>query len=477
MHHQPASRYPEQAPMVVPSRTDPLLSAMTEPVGGPMGTHAQPGRISPGFFSVERVLVIMTAISALLAILTKSHCLETGWTTPDQYSTGCYSVFPNALPPLSGKSWSLDEGPVTGVIASLTWWISSFAGTVAPRGLAFFDINALLIAVAWICVVLLIWRMSGRRPWDAALVAASPLLILTAYTSWDFWAAALVTFGVYLFARRRPLSSGFVLGGAAMAGPYAALILLAVVALGLREKKVKQTLEVMAAGAAAWVLVMVPSMTFDPSGWGSYLGGMVTDPPSDSSLYGAWNLLAGVLGAPPMGVGTANTVAFTLLLVVVLGVGFLAVLAPKRPRVAQLAAIIVGGFLVVGKFTEPWHALWLLPLLALAIPRWRPLLLWQAAMITSVIAWMLYQSKSLGNISDQHAIDAPFFVLASLIGAGAIAAIVGIIVAEVWNPRRDVVRRRGFADPQGGFFNDSDAEAGSSGLETSAVASLPAVHD
>lgn len=466
MHQQP-SDMPEVTPpkVVVPSRSDPLLRGMTEPVGGPLGTHTVPGKTDSGFFTIERVLIFMTAFSALIAVLTKTHCREAGWTTPDQYSTGCYSEFPNAFTqfnlanvfPFLSKNATFGDGPVAGFVAGITAWFTAWAGNGALRNLAFFDLNAGLIAILWIVVVLLIWKMSGRRPWDAAIVAASPLLILTAYMSWDFWAVGLVTLGIFLFARRRPLTAGFVLGIAAMAAPYAALVLLALVVLGIRHKKTTAMLEVLAAGAVGWLLIMVPAMSFNPSGWGAYISGMISKQPSNTSLYGGWNLIAGMLGVPGMSVETVNAVVVMFIVALLFGAGYLALRTPQAPRVAQLAAIMVGGYVVVGKFTEPWSAIWLLPLLALALPRWRPLLLWQAAVITSVIAWMLFQSKVLGNISSQHAIDTPFFVLSSLLSTGATVAVVVLLIREVLNPRLDVVRRGGVVDPQGGVLNSKEA--------------------
>ena len=53
----------KRARFVVPSRSDPLLRNFTELVGGPMGKYSSPGKISPGPFTVERVLITLTVFA------------------------------------------------------------------------------------------------------------------------------------------------------------------------------------------------------------------------------------------------------------------------------------------------------------------------------------------------------------------------------------------------------------------------------
>lgn len=458
MHESQASGTSTRHPIVVPSRSDPLLRTMTEPVGGPLGKHTAPGSVSPGFFTVERVLVLMAAVSAIIAVMTKSHCRTSGWTTPDQYSTVCWSVFPNSfgddklgsLFPFFSQGSPFEHSVVAGWIAGITATLTQGAGDGALRQLAFFDLNAGLVAVAWIFTVIVVARTAGRRIWDAAIVAASPLLILVAYVSWDFWAAALVSLALYLFARRRTLLAGAVLGVASMAAPYPILIVLALVFLGIRAGRVTKMLEMFAASLIAWLLVLAPVMAINPRAFPDHVKNLWAAAPSESSLYGGYNLVAGRLGWPAMDVSTTNTAAAVLLVLLILGLVALALYTPQRPRVAQLAFVAVAGFVVLSKNAEPWHAVWILPLVALALPRWRPVLLWQGAVIAHFIALMLFRSKVLGDISNQHAIDTPYFLIAALIAGLATCSLIGLTIRDMMNPGHDVVRSGGLEDPQGG---------------------------
>lgn len=464
MQGSEASRRYRRHQIVVPSRSDPLLAHMSEPIGGPMGRRTAPGRTDPGFFTVERVLILMTMVSAIVAVMGKFHCRETGWNTPDQYSTVCWSAFPNSFvdnklgtffPYLSPGS-TFEYPPLTGFIAGITAWLVTSAGNGALGQLAFFDINAALIAAVWIFTTVVVARTARRRPWDAAIVAASPLLLLTAYVSWDFWAAALVSLGLYLFARRRIIWAGLVLGIASMVAPYALLILLVFLVLGIRTKRISVILETLAAAGVGWLLILTPVLILNPTAWGAYMAQVFTTQATESSIYGGYNLLAGWAGLPLLSANAVNALSAILLVLLVLGVASLAIYTPRRPRVASLTLVAVAGFIVINKSTEPWHGIWLLPLLALALPRWRVVLIWQAALVTHFIALMLFQSKILGNISDQHAIDTPYFMMAVFLSGFATCFLIYLSIQDMWSPKHDVVRRGGVDDPQAGVLLDEE---------------------
>ena len=74
--------------------------------------------------------------------------------------------------------------------------------------------------------------LAGRRIWDAALVAGSPILIFQAFTNFDALATALATGGMLAWARRRPVLAGVLLGAPTLRlrGDY-----LAIVTLGFGE--------------------------------------------------------------------------------------------------------------------------------------------------------------------------------------------------------------------------------------------------
>ena len=84
-------------------------------------------------------------------------------------------------------------------------------------------------------------------------------------------------------------------------------------------------------------------------------------------------------------------VAVAFLLLGALGaVAWLALLAPVKPRLGQLAFLSVLAFLLTTKVWSPQYSIWLVPLVALARPRWRLNLVWQFSEIGVWIATLLW---------------------------------------------------------------------------------------
>ena len=86
---------------------------------------------------------------------------------------------------------------------------------------------------------------------------------------------------------------------------------------------------------------------------------------------------------------TINVMTWVVFGAACVGIGLLGLFAPRRPRLPQLLFLMVVAFLVVNKVYSPQYVMWLLPLAALARPRWRDMLIWQAAEIFYFFAvWM-----------------------------------------------------------------------------------------
>ena len=140
-----------------------------------------------------------------------------------------------------------------------------------------------------------------------------------------------------------------------------------------------------------------------------------------------------------------------LLVLCCLGILALTLLSPRRPRLAQLCFIVVAVFLLTSKVWSQQFVLWLIPLAVLARPRWGAFLLWQAAEIGYFLA---FYGELLGA-SGKPVIPEGTFVFAAALRWITVAILVGLVVRDILQPERDVVRRSYSDDPDGGPFDEA----------------------
>jgi uncharacterized membrane protein len=118
--------------------------------------------------------------------------------------------------------------------------------------------------------------------------------------------------------------------------------------------------------------------------------------------------------------------------------------------VAQVAFLVVIAFLLANKVWSPQYVLWYLPLAVLALPRWRTLLLWQAAEI--VLLFFRYYYFVRNDVASQGVQVGWYF--GSVLARDAILIVIaGIVVRDILRPDRDPVRRTGDDDPAGGLLD------------------------
>ena len=488
----------------LPSRTDPLGAALSEVVGGPVGRHALLGRTR--VLTPLRVMFIAALVFLALGWSTKAPCLQTvGTGTPDQkvanwnnqraYYELCYSD----TVPLYGaellsqgkfpykSSWlELDsegrpqqqydgspavrymEYPVlTGVYQyvsmSLAKTYTAFAtATKLPllNGVAevvmFFNIVAFGLALAWLATVWATAMLAGRRIWDAALVAASPILIFQIFTNFDALATALAAGGLLAWARRRPGLAGVLIGLGVAAKLYPALLLLPLLVLGVRTGRVPDAVRTTAVAVLTWLAINLPVMLLYPRGWSEFFRLNSRRTQDMDSLFNVvksftgWPGLDSGLGfwQPPLVLNAVVAVLFGLCCA---AIAYIALTAPRRPRVAQLAFLMVAAFLLVNKVWSPQFSLWLVPLAVLALPHRRVLLAWMAIDALVWIPRMMYlygeQNKGLPE---------QWFTATVLLRDLAVVGLIILVIRQIYRPAEDLVRWDGrIDDPAGGVFDDA----------------------
>ena len=155
------------------------------------------------------------------------------------------------------------------VAAWVTKAVDGGAGLV-DRSRTFFDVNVVLLTACALATTWLIARTAGRRPWDAALFALAPGLVLTAFINWDLLAVALTAGFLLAWARSRPVLAGVLLGLAVAAKFYPVVLLGPLLVLALRAGRMPAFWRTAGSAVLAWLVVNLPVAVLWPSGWGAF---------------------------------------------------------------------------------------------------------------------------------------------------------------------------------------------------------------
>jgi uncharacterized membrane protein len=456
---------------VVPSWTDPVVAQASELVGGPWGRYAVTGRAL--FWTPLRVCLLFTVLVLALAWAKQAPCADGDWSGSKQYTHFCYSdpvplfglrgLADGQVPYLDAEvEYPVLTGALMQVAAVLARGYDELARTVGllpavEPVTSYVVVTALLLSACALLVTRAVLALAGRRPWDAAMVALSPLLFVHAFTNWDLLAVALTMLGMWAWARRHPVLAGVLLGLGTAAKLYPVLVLGVLFVLCLRAGRLRGWLSAALAAAVAWLAVNVPVAVLAPDNWARFFALSDSRPANPESIWAILLALTddGVLDGPLADGQTPsvlNTTVAVLLVLCAAAVGWLSLAAPVRPRVPQVAFLMVAAFLLLNKVWSPQYSLWLLPLAVLARPGWRSLLAWQA---TEALVWAMTMLYYLG--SDNRGVDVEWFYLSVLVRDVAVLLLMALVVHSIWRPDTDLVRLSwpGTDDPSGGPLDGS----------------------
>ena len=507
-----------------PSVDDPVVAGAAELVGGPPGRYARSGERR--LLTATRVLLLLTLLTCSLGWAVKAGCRNgSSWQHEYQYTRACYTDVV-ALYSAEGLSqgqlpyydhpveYPVVIGGVMQVSSVLARGLSEALPADAPtrqarqrlalaktdtersqaqtavsyaeanaRGRHFFDVTWLLMVAAALVVTVTTARLAGRRPWDAAMVALAPGLLLHVATNWDLVATALAGAGLLAWARRRPVLTGVLLGLATATKLYPALFVVPLLPLCWRARQLRAWVITTATLAGTALVVTLPVYLTAPA-YADSGGGQAQVAGSPLSRLGSGGLAA---LAPHAGRGTnavwrffelnstrgadwdslylqvqhlrpgtlsdVHTLNQVVAVLVLLGLGAvagLALRARRRPRLPQVLFLSMVAFLLANKVDSPQYLLWLIPLAVLARPRWRPFLAWQAAEVLLLVSRFYF---FIHNDKPGQGIAIGWFFAAVLLRDALLLTVAALVVRDVLRPEHDAVRRDGSDDPAGGLLD------------------------
>lgn len=442
--------------------------------GGPSGARARLMRSAP-------VLTGITALVCVLGWLQKQPCASVNFDFVKTTTRGCYTdIYPlyyvrglndGKVPyfdSFSGDTIHYVEYPVlSGYFMQIVNWIVKPFG-IETRGMAFYNVTALLLALLAIGMVLATAYAAGRKSLKAGLmVGLSPALLLTAYINWDLLAVGLSAIAVAFWASRRPAWAGVFIGLAVAAKFYPLLLLWPFVLLCVRAGEWRAIVRLLAGTVGAWLAVNVPVMLFAWNGWLEFYKFNRTRGIDWGSIFFYFR----GHGLESMNdTDKLNMVGTGTFIVLALAIGVLALAAPRRPRLPQLMFLVLVAFMLPNKVWSPQYVLWLLPLAVLARPRLPAFIVWQVGEIIYFFGiWWYLLAVSNGKpgadlsttLSSLAHFDVPpggisdnVYYIALFARFLTVFMLAVLVVMDILRPSGDVVRQDGLQDdPAGGLLD------------------------
>ncbi len=450
---------------------------MLRRIGGPLGRHAG-SRLVLG----PAVILILATMSWLLLMAHQTSCRQTDPNTAvNAIERLCYTDIPVLY-----QARGLSEGKVvyvtaqfeypvlTGGFVDVARRITDFLGTPASPDLTgqqvltnadiFYSVCSFMLFACFLALVVLQRHMGGRRWWATGMmVAVAPIVMAEGLINWDIFAVVLTAAALFAWSRKRPYVAGIFFGLAIAAKLYPLFILGPLLLLCLRSRRVRAFGKLLATATVTWVLVNAPVFLASPSGW-LYFWQFNIDRGAD--LGSIWYVMS-LAGIP-----VPNPGMWSLLLMVLgcLGIAALIFLAPRRPRVGQVAFLVVALFLIVNKVYSPQYALWLLPLLALARPTWRE---WAIFNVAEIAYYFAIWGHLAGTLHPGDGGPDRVYWLAVFLRIGVSVWLMVVVGNDMINPGEDVVREGGVDDPIGGPLDEATEAWSLRLVSAGAVAAAP----
>jgi uncharacterized membrane protein len=443
--------------IAAPSIEDPFVRGASAGFGGRLGKHVARGR---SWWTPLRVLIMLVLASSVLMYAEKLPCRNQPW-NGFQYSHACYNdVYPlyfgeglseGKIPYLDTHGDNNDQNVEYPVLIGAAMELGSKIVDLASpsdRAQRFIDVTWFMLMIAALVTVIATALTNRRRVWDAAIVAAAPSLILAGLINWDLIAVALTSLAMLAWARKHPVGAGVLFGLAIATKFYPLLLFAPLFMLCVRARQLRAFFVMVGGAAVTWVVVDVPVWIAAPKGFATFYSFNKQRGPDWGSIWYAFERMYN----HTFTVAQVNIYEGALTIIALLGVGALIFGARRRPRVPQVFFLSLGLFLIVNKVYSPQYVLWLLPLFALARPRWRAFIVWQFAEALYFLGIWFYL---LDQTHPGKGLEWQPYIVSLWIRDVAVLAMCVLVVIDILRPSHDIVRMDGSDDPAGGVLDEA----------------------
>ena len=317
------------------------------------------------------LLLALLAVTLTAGWWTKARCIADGdgWTGGEQYLGWCYSdIYPlwfaEGLD--QGKTPYVDHPVEYPVLTGAQMWVADRVMRALPgppSATGFFHVNAAFGAalLAWAFTLL---RGMGLPRERLLRYVLAPTLVAYAFMNWDPLAVALSVAAIAAHRRGDDVEAGVFAGLGAAAKLFPAFLVPLVMVARWVQGRRRDALTHGAVAAGTWLAVNLPVMLAAPDGWKRFLE-LNRERPADWDTL--WLLVQRVDWWQP-------SIPLINLLSALLFAGgaaaLVAVGARNRPpeRYWELLLPVLAWFLLANKVYSPQFSLWLIPLMALALP-------------------------------------------------------------------------------------------------------------
>jgi uncharacterized membrane protein len=439
---------------------------VTDAPAGPPGPQPPAGQRLQGarlalLAGSTSALITCSVLGCVLALANKWACRAGAWNGYlTQFQAHCYTdIYPLYFNEgLSAGKVPYADHPVEypvligGAMQLVSWLVRPITDPFV-RGREFFDVTIALLSIFLVLGVLATAYLAGRpRRWTALGVALAPAVILGAFINWDLMAMGLAMLGMAAWAARRNALAGVLIGLAVATKFYPLLFLGPLLLLCWRAGRLREFWVTAGSAVAAWLVVNVPVMIVNLSGWARFYQLSETRSADWGSIWyffetEHWPLVDTTT------VHILNAISSLVFLAACVGLALLIMAAPRRPRLAQVFFLVLAVFLLSNKVWSPQYVVWLAPLVVLARPRWGAYLLWQLAEVGYFFAiWAYLITVSVNGAAAVDGISSGLYFAALLARFLTVLLLCALVIRDILHPAGDVVRAGGVDDPAGGVL-------------------------